>query len=132
MASVDPRAAAYLKTHVQSRTPIELVVMLYDGALRFMGEARDAMRQGDLVSKRTAMSKSMAIISELHCTLNMKDGGEFAKTMGDLYSYINRRLVDANMKGEAEPIDEAIRLMSPLRDAWAQIASGPVQALAAR
>ncbi|HYE84929.1 MAG TPA: flagellar export chaperone FliS [Vicinamibacterales bacterium] len=123
--AADPRASAYLKTQVQSRTPIELVVMLYDGALRFMGDARDAMTRGDLVAKRAAMSKSLAIVGELHSALNMKDGGEFAQRMSDLYGYINHRLIDANMKGDAAPIEEAIRLMAPLRDAWVQVATAP-------
>lgn len=130
MSPVDPRGAnAYFETHVQSRTPLELVVMLYDGALRFMKEAGEAMQRRDLVAKRAAMSKALAIIGELQGSLNMTAGGEFAATLDRLYTYINTRLLDANIKGEVEPIEESIRLLAPMRDAWAQIATQQVPAV---
>ena len=53
-------AQAYLQTQVQSRTPVELVVMLYDGAIKFLGQARDALVVGDLVTKRHALSRGLA------------------------------------------------------------------------
>jgi flagellar secretion chaperone FliS len=126
MQAVMARAAqAYYQTQIQSQSPLELVVMLYDGALRFLQVAADATRRNDLVAKRDGMSRSMAILSELQNTLNLQEGGEVALSLDRLYTYITGRLLDANVKKDPAPIDEAIRLLRPLRDAWAQIAATP-------
>jgi flagellar protein FliS len=126
-ATMARAAQAYYKTQIQSQSPLELVVMLYDGALRFLQMAADATRRRDLVSKREGMSRAMAILAELQSTLNLKDGGEVAQSLDRLYIYVNGRLIEANIKKDAAPIDEAIRLLRPLRDAWAQIATAPGQ-----
>ncbi len=115
-------ARAYYQTQVQSQSPVELVVMLYDGALRFMRTAADAIERRDLVGKRDAMSRTMAIVSELQSSLNLEAGGEVAANLDRLYTYINERLIDANVRNAAEPVREAIKLMTPLRDAWSQVA----------
>jgi flagellar protein FliS len=116
-------ANAYIQTHVQSRSPLELVVMLYDGAVRFLTESRDAMSQGDLTRKRSAMSRALAIISELQSTLNMEKGGEIASQLDALYTYVNGRMLDASMHNDAGALDECIRLLSTLRSGWADIAA---------
>jgi flagellar secretion chaperone FliS len=116
-------AEAYYQTHVQSRSPLELVVMLYDGGLRFLEQAAEAMDNGDMVAKATAMSRSFAILAELQNTLNVGEGGELARQLDALYGYMNDRLVDANTQRSSAPIRDVIRLMQPLRDAWSQVAT---------
>jgi flagellar secretion chaperone FliS len=124
MQGVMARAAqAYQQTQVSSQSPLELVVLLYDGALRFLQMASDGTRRNDMIAKHAGMSRSMAIIAELQNTLNMQDGGDVAKSLDSLYSYVTARLVDANLRRDPEPIDEVIRLLRPLREAWAQIAA---------
>jgi flagellar secretion chaperone FliS len=118
-------AQAYYQTQIQSQSPLELVVMLYDGALRFLQMAADGTRRNDLTAKREGMSRSMAILAELQNTLNLQEGGEVAQSLDHLYTYITSRLLDANVKKDPAPVDEAIRLLRPLRDAWAQIAATP-------
>jgi flagellar protein FliS len=118
-------AQAYLQTQVQSRSPLELVVMLYDGALRYLRETIAAMERGDLIAKRDALSKSMAIIGELQGNLDLEQGGEVAATLENLYSYMMERLSTANARRDPAPVAEVVRLVSGLRDAWAQIAEGP-------
>jgi flagellar protein FliS len=115
-------AHAYIQTQVSSRSPLELVVMLYEGLIRFAGEARGAIERRDLVAKRASMSRALAILSELQSTLNMTDGGELAVSLDNLYTYINGRLLEASMQNAVEPIDETLRLVSTLRDAWSEIA----------
>jgi len=121
-------AQAYLQTQVQSRTPLELVVLLYDGALKFLGQAREAMTQRNLVAKREAMSRATAIIQELQHMLNMEAGGEVAERLDGLYTYILGRCYDANMRLDPSGLEESIRLLTPLRDAWSAIAEGPMPA----
>jgi len=118
-------AGVYQQTHVQSRSPVELVLMLYDGLLRFLGEARDAIGRNDLVDKREKMSRALAILSELQNTLNMTEGGNIASSLDGLYTYVNGRLLDANMHHTTAGIDEALRLLTPIREAWSQLATQP-------
>jgi flagellar protein FliS len=127
MQAYPARAAqAYLQTHVQSRSPLELVVMLYDGMLRFLGDAGGAIDAGDLPGKREAVSRALAVLSELQSTLNMDQGGEIARSLDALYSYVNGRLLDASIQNDRTPLDEAARLIRTLRDAWAEIAAREV------
>jgi len=102
--------------------------MLYDGAIRFLEQASEAMAARDMSTKAVAMSKAMAIIAELQSTLNVQEGGEVAAQLDSLYTHITARLIEANVQRERGPIDEAVRLLRPLRDAWAQIASGSATA----
>lgn len=122
-ASMARAAQAYYQTQVQSQSPLELVVMLYDGALRFLHQAAEAIGRRDLVAKRDTMSRSLAIISELQNSLNMEAGGDVAQRLDALYTYMSGRLVDANIRNSAEPIHETIRLLTMLRSAWVEIAS---------
>ena len=114
---------AYRQTQVQSRTPLELVVMLYDGALRFMTDARGAIERRDIPARRVAMTRAMDIITELRSTLDMESGGPIAESLDELYGFANRRLMDAAMKNDAKPINEVRRVFETLRDAWQTIAT---------
>jgi flagellar protein FliS len=118
-------AEAYRQTHVQSRSPLELIVMLYDGALRFTRETLAAMERGDLVAKRDALSRALAILAELQGTLNLDQGGETAASLDSLYTYMINRLTEANVQRTPAPVHEVIQLLNGLRDAWAQVAQGP-------
>jgi len=119
---------AYRTTEVTSRTPLELVVMLYDGAIRFLGVATDAIGRGDIPARRDAVSRALAIIAELQSTLDLARGGAVAEELDQLYTYITRRIMDASMKQDAAPLDEARKLLTTLRDAWQSIAALPATA----
>ncbi len=116
---------AYRTTEVASRTPLELVVMLYDGAIRFIGVARDAIGRGDIQGRSTAISRALAIISELQSTLDVQRGGDMAASLDDMYRYLTERLMAATLKNDVAPLDESRRLLETLRDAWHTIAVNP-------
>jgi flagellar protein FliS len=118
-------AQAYYQTQIQSRSPLELVVMLYDGALRFLQQTVDAMERGDLVAKRDALSRAMAIVTELHGMLDLEQGGEVAASLDSLYTYMIERISTANQQRDPAPVVEVMRLMTGLREAWSQIAQAP-------
>lgn len=113
---------AYRQTEVRSRTPLELVVMLYDGAIQSMSAAQDAIGRGDIVARKTAISKALAIISELQSTLNMEQGGEIASSLDELYHWSSARLLDATVQNQAAPIDDVLQVFRTLRDGWSDIA----------
>lgn len=115
--------STYRRTEVQSRTPLELVVMLYDGGLASVHQARAAMERGDVPTRAVAISKAMAIVSQLQGTLNMEAGGDVARQLDELYTWMNGRLLAATVEGSAVPLDEVARVMAMLRDSWTSIAS---------
>ena len=105
-----------------SASPEQLVVMLYDGALQSLGEARDAMARKDVGARTRAISRALAILTELQGTLNMKEGGAIAEELDRLYAFAISRLVDVTTKRDASAIDELVKVLTPLRDGWSQIA----------
>ncbi len=114
-------AEAYRRVNADTRSPLELVVMLYDGALRFVGEARDAADRNDIVTRTRAVSRALAIVSELQNTLRIEDGGDVARELDRLYSYMTTRLLDSNVKRDRKALDEVHRLLSTVREGWAQV-----------
>ncbi len=96
--------------------------MLYDGALRFLGEASAAGVRGDHRARTRAISRALAIIAELQNTLNVKDGGQIAEQLNTMYAYVVTRIADVNQDTGSEALDEAHRLLSTIRDGFAQIA----------
>lgn len=115
----------YKRTQVQSSSPLELVVMLYDGALASMHAARAAIERRDIAARRDALAKVLAIVNELQSTLNMAEGGEVAAALDDLYAYVNARLLQAASQNAVAPLDDAIGVFTGLREAWAAIAAQP-------
>ena len=125
---------AYRQTEVQSRTPLELVVMLYDGALRFLVEAIEAADRGDVPARAKAVQRAMDIVCELQNTLNVEAGGQVAEQLDALYSYMTSRLLDSTVKRDKGALEEVRRLLTPLRDGFAEIAAkeAPMALRAAR
>ena len=123
-------AGAYVRTEIQSRSPIELVVMLYDGADRYLSQAHDAIERQDGRAKREAISGALAIVMELQNNLDMEAGGEIAASLDSLYGFVNERLIDANRQDDAAAVDQATRVLTPLREAWIQLARGSVASAA--
>ena len=122
--TMSPRGAdAYRRTAVQSSSPLGLVVMLYDGAIKFVLEAREAIARNDVRARTNAVSRALAIVAELQNTLNLKEGGEVGLELDRLYSYVSARLLDVTAKADDEAAKEVHKLLSTLRDGWSQIAT---------
>jgi flagellar protein FliS len=102
---------------------MELVIMLYDGALRFIGDARAAHGKGDVAARGAAIGKALNIVAELQNTLNVAEGGTIAEELDRLYTYVNTRLLDVTMKKDAAGLDDAAKVLGTLREGWVQIAS---------
>ncbi len=114
---------AYRHTELQSRTPLELVTMLYDGAIRFTDQARAALEARDIPARREAISRAIAIISQLQSTLDVERGGEVAVSLDRLYVFVLDRLMTASFKQDPLPLDEALSVLRTLREGWATIAA---------
>jgi flagellar protein FliS len=114
---------AYRQTELQSRTPLELVAMLYDGAIRFTSQARQAVERRDIPARRDAVSRAIAIVSELQSTLDVERGGDVAVSLDRLYAFVIERLLAASFKQDSGPLDEALQVLNTLREGWTTIAA---------
>ena len=111
-------AEAHKRQQVLTATPEALTLMLYNGALRFMTEGREAIERKDYEEANNSLQKAQNIITEFRVTLNMEY--EIAHQLLPLYNYVYDRLVEANMKSDVKQLDEAKNIITELRDAWAQ------------
>ncbi|MEW5976508.1 MAG: flagellar export chaperone FliS [Acidobacteriota bacterium] len=112
----------YQQIEVVTASQLQLVVMLYEGAIRFLGTAQEAIRTRDLIGKNAGTDRALAIIGELQSTLKIEEGGEIAATLDKLYSYMNERILEASAKLDVTPLDEVIKLLRILLSAWNEIA----------
>ena len=113
---------AYRDSAVLTASPEQLVVMLYDGARRFLTQAAHAMRQNDLAAANDRLRRAEAIIAELRSTLDMS-AGDIAERLEAIYAFCQRHLMEARFKRDAGHIDEVAKLLGELSDAWNQVAS---------
>ncbi|RYL95799.1 flagellar export chaperone FliS [Sporolactobacillus sp. THM7-4] len=110
---------AYKQNSVLTATPGELTLMLYNGCIRFIKQARVAMSKKDIKGKNIYLQKAQAIIRELMVTLDQKQ--PVAKSMLQMYDYIYRRLIEANVKNDSNILDEVEGLVADFRDTWKKV-----------
>jgi len=110
----------YKSTQIQTATPGQLILMLYEGAIKFCKFAKIGMEEKDLDKANKYLIKVQNIISELRVSLDMKAGGEISENLNSLYDYMQNRLLDANLKKDIKILDEVQNLIEELKDAWAQ------------
>jgi flagellar protein FliS len=109
---------AYVESTVLSADPLELVRLLYGGALEAVRDARRRLAAGEVAARSAAITKAMAIVAELSGSLNRDEGGEISRNLAELYDYVLRKLQDANLRQADEPLAEALELLSTLSEAW--------------
>jgi flagellar protein FliS len=112
---------AYLEQKILSSDPVELIQLLYQGAIDAVLKARTFLANGDIAQRSAAISKSMNILAELEGCLNQKDGGEISRNLARLYEYMQIRLLDANMQQADGPLSEVLGLLESLADAWRHV-----------
>lgn len=114
-------ANAYMQTQVTTTTPGHLVVMLYDGAITFLEQAKQEIATKNYAKKGILISQALDIIAELDGSLNTDKGGEIAQNLHRLYMYCNTRLLRANLMMDIALIDEVIGILSSFRSAFEEI-----------
>jgi flagellar protein FliS len=113
--------AAYKQQSILTATPGRLVVMLYDGAVRFLYQAAAAMREGVQDTATERLNRGEAIIDHLLATLDMS-AGEIAERLEGIYVFCKRLILEARLERDADKIDLVRGYLSELRESWAQIA----------
>ncbi|MCA9485106.1 MAG: flagellar export chaperone FliS [Nitrospina sp.] len=115
----------YQKNAVATSNQGKLILMMYDGAIKFTRMALEAMDRGDLSGKGINISKTQDIINELSLALNMDKGGEISVRLESLYRYTINQLTLANVKADRTALETVLKILVPLREAWDQIFSNP-------
>lgn len=110
----------YQQNQVNTASPEKLLLMLYDGALKFLRLAMIALEEKNFEKSNEYLKKAQEILYELMNTLNF-DAGDIAQNLYDLYDFMNRELIQANIKKDMEKIKNVKKMLESLRSAWVQI-----------
>lgn len=116
------RVDSYKAAHIETATPERLLVMLYDGAIKYLNLGVQTILTQDIEGTHRNLLKAEAIILELMNVLDMDVGGEIASNLYNLYDYMYHQLVQANIQRNPELVREVISLLEPLRSAWSEAA----------
>ena len=114
--------AAYKQQSIMTAPPERLVVMLYDGAIRFFFQAAAALREGARASALERLGRGEAIVDHLLGTLDMERGGQIAQNLEGIYVFCKRLLMEARAEGDADKVDLVRGYLTDLRESWAQLA----------
>ena len=108
----------HLEDEILTANPVHLIQLLYRGALDSITSARRYLKLGDIRARSRAISKAMAIVTELSLSLNHTTGGDLSKNLAELYDYAEKLLIEANVEQSDPPLAEAERLLSTLLEGW--------------
>jgi flagellar protein FliS len=132
------KAQEYLQVQVRTATKDQLLIMLLDGAVRFVEGARERMARGEREEKNALLQKAQNIVLELVQSLSPAIGEPLYGNLIGLYKFIYRRLVEANLRDDPQSLEEALQILSEVRETWRQAVaafraglSGPAPAPAA-
>lgn len=109
---------AYLETKIDSADPVELVRMLYRGAMSAVSNARMHLAGGEIPQRSAAITKAIEILTELNGSLDHRNAPELSLRLAELYDYLQRRLLDANFRQADQPLAEVLKLLETLAEAW--------------
>jgi flagellar secretion chaperone FliS len=116
---------SYREVAARTATPGQLVLMLYEGVIRFLERALDGFALEDPAEYHETISnnviRAQAILDELNQNLDMAAGGELSTRLRQLYDYLNDRLMESNLRKQKSGIEETIQRITVLRDAWKEM-----------
>ena len=115
--------SVYHENTVNTQSRGRLVVMLYEGAIKFLRHAQQCIDANDIPGRNRYISKTRDILFELNTSLDMEQGGQIAQNLRSLYNFIWRYLGDANLKNDPQMLDKVIGMMDDLAEAWRKIAT---------
>lgn len=115
-------ARAYATTQVQTASPVQVIVLLYDGTIQAMKLAQEGMRNNHREDKARFLGRALRVVSELSATLNIEQGGAVAKDLRRIYEFVIHELTQANLLNQPDRLDAPIRCLGVIREAWQELA----------
>lgn len=103
---------------VNEAFPSQLIVMLYDEAIKGMADAIDAIGRGDIEARCKAATCTAEIVSQLYLSLDMEQGGEIAESLAGLYNFVLTRIPAINFANDVHAAEQIVALLTPVRDSW--------------
>jgi len=113
-----PAAARYREVRATTSSPGELLLALYDGLFRFLKGARHHLERGERARAAELLSKSYAVVSELYIALDHEVAPDLCSNLAGVYGFAMDRIMHASVRGSVQSVDEVIRVLTPLREAW--------------
>lgn len=113
--------SAYQENQVVTQSQGKIIVLLYEGAIRFLRQASEHIQAGRMAEKGQMLNKANAIITELMCCLDMEAGGEISRNLRSLYVYMNGQIIKANVACDVQKIEEVVGLLEELLEGWRSI-----------
>ncbi len=117
---MNPYLKQYRQTQINTAPKEEILLMLYDGAVRFLHQAKAGFAEKNIEKIHNNLMKVQNIITEFESALDMENGGDFAKNLFGLYEFMSQQLSIANIKKKEDSLDIVIKHMTELRDTWKQ------------
>ena len=119
------QANPYQKASIETASPGQIILMLYDGALRFLSQAKDGFELKNTIQRNEIVNNNIVrvqnIVAELKDSLDHKVEGDIPKTLDDLYSFVYHHLTQANIKKDPSHLPDCERVLKDLRDSWAEM-----------
>ncbi|MBD3265916.1 flagellar export chaperone FliS [bacterium] len=110
----------YLKTQIETATQPQLLLMLFDGAVKKLHLSKKAIEKKEIEKAHTELTKVQRIFTELMIALDMEKGGELAENLMRIYDFVYHHLVKANIRQDTAMIDEVLPIVSSLREGWVE------------
>lgn len=118
MNAYNPYLKQYKKNQIETATPEQVLILLYDGAIQYLNKAKVAIEQNNSEECSSNLTGAQRIILEFMNTLDMDNGGKLAQELYRLYDYLYNTLVAVNFSREVRKLDEVLRLLQSLRETW--------------
>ena len=115
----------YRQTQVTTVDKGRLIVLLYDGAIKFLNQAKECASGGDIAGKSNNINRALDIVAELNQSLNMTEGGDISKNLRQLYLFWSEHLIQAKIKKDTKNVDDVIRMLTSLNEAWNHVVGQP-------
>jgi len=113
----------YKRSSIETAGKLDLVIMCYEKVILLLTQIKEHAREKNVDKKVPKFKKVLDIINELQSSLDMEKGGEIARNLDSLYSYLTRRLIEGDIKKDLSVYDESIRILTELKEAWQTIKS---------
>ena len=115
---MNPYLKQYKQTQIDTAPKEQILLMLYDGAVRFLNQAKIGFAEKDIEKIHNNIIKTQDILTEFQSALDLENGGEFAKSLFSLYEFLSNRLLQSNMQKREDYLDEVIKHVTELRNTW--------------